>query len=213
VEPFYLLLFIAGLLIADLTLRILRLLWRFIGLPIRRLRYQRQIPFLIPAERRALLALEAATDADYRIFVRVSLETVITVKEGTPMYRLRRARRYLLGSSIDFLICARAGCYPLCAIWLLPKSRPSYRLQRRVKSMQRLCQQVGLSTLTLHEAGQYDIDQLQRQLATELDATIQQPVAKTLAAAHQFEEPLKPLPEEQALLNQLSNTLREPYPS
>lgn len=193
--PFYLLLAIALILIINL----LGLLMSTVGGSGRSVRYERRWPFLTPAERRCLAALEEAVGADYRVLPRVALSAVISIAAGGHNPAIRRAQERLQKQTIDFVLCARIDDHPLCVIQHLPAGKRKRAQRRRLDWLQKVCALTQLPLVTLTEQAHYDPLLLREQFADIL-------TAKSWIAS----DPLYPNADEEEILLRLSAALRDP---
>jgi len=193
-EPFYLLVFIAGLLIANVLLQLLRLAGGGRGA----LYFERQPRFLGPEERLCLSTIEEAVGTDFRVFAKVALRSVLQPDERR---RRRRARAsgLLAGGILDFLVCSAADGYPLCAV-LARRQDGCRSAKREQKLIAAACASAGLPMITLPLQDRYEVNLIRRQVLDAVE-TADVRVAQT---------PQAPAADEEALLAELVATMQEP---
>jgi len=193
-QPFYLLVFIAGLLIANLLFQLLRAFSGIGG----GFAFERRPAFLSAEERLCLEAVEKAVGSDFRVLARVCLAQLLQADQALGRPRRARAAARLRDHAIDFLVCSAADGYPLCA--LLVRTEPQDRSTGREQAViERMCRAAGLPFLTLALQDHYDITEI-RKLVLGAVETADAPTAPTSET---------PAADEEALLAELSASLRE----
>lgn len=194
-QPFYLLVFIAGLLIANLLLTLLRALGGGAGgYP-----FERRPEFLTAEERLCLGTVEEAVGSDFRVMVKVSLDRVLQPDATLGRRRRLKAGNKTRGRSIDFLVCSAADGYPLCA--LLVRAEPQSRaIKRELAEISGMCQAAGLPFLALALQDSYEITDIRRRV---LDAV-------ETAEVRISHTPEPPAADEEALLAELAASMQEP---
>ena len=194
-EPFYLLVFIAGLLIANVLLQLLRLAGGGRGA----LYFERQPRFLGPEERLCLSTIEEAVGTDFRVFAKVALRSVLQPDERR-RHRRARASALLAGRMLDFLVCSAADGYPLCAVLARPQQDGGRSAKREQKLIADACASAGLPMITLPLQDRYEVNLIRRQVLDAVE-TADVRVAQT---------PEAPAADEEALLAELVATIQEP---
>lgn len=195
-QPFYVLVFIAGLLIANLLLQLLRAAG---GGGVGSYPFERRPEFLSPQERLCLGTVEEAVGSDFRVLVKVCLSQLLQPDQDLGRPRRVRAAARLRGREIDFLVCSAADGYPLCA--LLVRAEPQSRANKReLASIEAMCRAAGLPMLTLALQDQYEITEIRRQVLDAVE-TAEVRIAHT---------PEPPAADEEALLAELAASMQEP---
>ena len=195
-QPFYVLVFIAGLLIANLLLQLLRAAG---GGGVGRHPFERRPEFLSPQERLCLGTVEEAVGSDFRVLVKVCVSQLLQPDQDLGRPRRVRAAARLRGREIDFLVCSAADGYPLCA--LLVRAEPQSRANKReLASIEAMCRAAGLPMLTLALQDQYEITEIRRQVLDAVE-TAEVRIAHT---------PEPPAADEEALLAELAASMQEP---
>lgn len=200
-EPFFVLVFLAGLVLANLLLRLLVGLRRGLrGHP-----FERRWPFLPPAEQRLLVALDQAAGRHYRVLARVALAALVQ-----PAQDLRRRQRRLGDASLgghraDFLVCSAVDCFPLCVV--IVQSEAKRRGERRAEAfVTSACKAAGLPVVPLALAEDYDLDALRRRLRDAIETA-----GVAMVVAEKAPEAPEPADEDEvAVLAGLSASMKAP---
>jgi hypothetical protein len=195
-QPFYLLVFIAGLLIANLLLQLLR---AAAGGGEGSYPFERRPEFLTADERLCLGTVEEAVGTDFRVFVGVCLSQILQPDQDLGRRRRGRAAARLWGRSVDLLVCSAADGYPLCA--LLVRAEPRNRATKReLASIEAMCRAARLPVLTLALQDHYEITEIRRRVLDAVE-TAEVRIAHT---------PEPPAADEEALLAELAASMQEP---
>jgi hypothetical protein len=193
-EPFYLLVFLAGLLLASLLLGLLKASRS--GL--------RGAPF----ERRALLsadelkymkAVEMAAGPDYRVLPKVAAAALLRPERGLGRGQRRLARQALAQGRLDLVLAAAADAHPLCAV----RFRDPERARAERKSLARIaagCSNAGMPVIELPLDDSIDAETLKRLVQDALD----------MADVRVSTKPEPPPEDEEALLADLAAAMRDP---
>jgi len=197
-EPFYIMVFAAGLAVAGLFFHVLGLFSRLLR-PRRVLGYQRRDDFLSDQERLCLGTVEEAVGGNYRVFPRVAAGTVLTGDRSFGRRRRRAAVATLSGRVLDFLVCSAADAHPLCAVLAAP-AEASRRRRREAALLRAACADAGLPLVELTLADGYELTAVRREL---------------LDAIESAEVRIAPTPEpmaadEESLLAELAAAMQEP---
>ncbi len=164
-EPFYLLIVIAVVLITNNLLTLFTALGGWWHSPVRQFIYERRLPFLRPVAQRCLTALTDAIGSEYRVLSNVALTALIIADRRQPYYRAARSHLHHSGLWIDFVICGVADGHPLCAI-LLVSPAPLNRSQRRqLEFLRHSCESAHLPVVMIQEQAQYEPDTVRHQIS------------------------------------------------
>lgn len=162
-EPFYLLVFLAGLLIAQLLLRLLRLRGpRLRGDP-----FERRA-FLDAREFAALGAAANAAGPQYLVFAKVAASSLIQPEGVLGGERRQLARRLVQGWVLDLVVATAEAAQPLCVIQFDPPDRRSRRANARLIAA---CSAAGLPVITLSPQDSYDHDELRHLIRAAVQMT------------------------------------------
>ena len=194
-EPFYIMVFAAGLVAANLLFG----LFRLIGRPSRALAYQRRDGFMDFQERLCLGSVEEAVGRDFRVFARVAAGRVLCGDQALGRRRRRAADRSLDGRTFDFLVCAAADAHPLCGV-LADAPEPSRKRRREKAFLAEACADAGLPLVQLELKDGYELTAIRREL---LDAIESAEVRLTAA-------PDTVADDEESLLAELAAAMPEP---
>jgi hypothetical protein len=159
-EPFYLLVFIAGLLVANLLLNALR---ATASIGTGRCPYERRDPFLSEQARLFMGAAQQAVGEGYRVLAQVSAASVLQPESGVGRRKRRKGAAALRGRVLDFLVCADSDLYPLCAITIEEERAGRARKAARA-AVAKACGDAGLPLVSLALRDQYEITELRRTL-------------------------------------------------
>jgi len=193
-EPFYLLVFLAGLLLASLILALLRAT----GSRLRGAPFERRT-LLSPDELTYLKAIELAAGPDCRVLPKVAAASLLRPERGLRLGQRRLARRALAEGRVDLVVAAAADVYPLCIVRFADPARP--RPERR--SLARIaagCSNAGMPVIELPLDQTVDAQALQQLVQDAIDM-----------AGVRLSKALEPPPEEEeALLAELAAAMRDP---
>jgi hypothetical protein len=194
-QPFYLLVFIAGLLIANLLLQLLRAFGGIGGgYP-----FERRSAFLTAEEQLCLGTVEEAVGDDFRVLAKVCLAQVLQADQDLGRRRRARAAARLRDRAIDLLVCSATDGYPLCA--LLVRSEPQDRATRReLAVIEGMCRAAGLPFLTLALQDHYEITEIRKRVLAAVET----------AEVRITQTPEPPAADEEALLAELAASMQEP---
>lgn len=196
-EPFYIMVFAAGLVAASILFRFVSLL----GGPRRVLAYQRRDGFLNLQEWLCLAAIEEAVGRDFRVFVRVAAGHVLCGDAALRRRTRRAAERALAGRSFDFLVCSTADGHPLCGV-LADAPEPRRRRRREKAFLAEACADAGLPLVQLELKDGYELSAIRRDLLA------------AIASADVRVTPTSPsdsiADDEESLLAELAAAMQEP---
>ncbi|NBC13531.1 MAG: DUF2726 domain-containing protein [Gammaproteobacteria bacterium] len=198
-EPFYIMVFAAGLAVAGLFFHVLGLFSRLLR-PRRTFAYERRDGFLDFQERLCLGTVEEAVGRDFRVFARVGAGAVLVGDRDLGRRRRRAATRALGGRMFDFLVCSAADAYPLCAVLASPPE-PSRARRRELTVLRAACSDAGLPWVELTLADGYELTAMRRELLDAIESA-EVRIAPT-------PDPVVG-PDEESLLAELAAAMQEP---
>jgi hypothetical protein len=196
---FYLLLALAALVLL-LFLLSLRSAWR----------RHRTLPYTLgqslfsPQETAFLAALDEAVGSDYRVFGKVRLSDLVSVRRGVGRRYLERASARIEPLKLDFLVCGCESASLACAVELVGgKARKG---RGPDKALRRACDALGLPLVRVPAADSYST----KALAEQIYAAIYAPrvEAPTQGRGARVDDGLSRVEEEQAL-SVLAAAIRE----
>jgi len=192
--PFYLLVLLAGLVLASLLFDLLRAgRGRLRGAP-----FERRT-FLSGAELRYLKAIELAAGDEYRVLPKVAAAALLRPEQGLGRRQRRLAWQALVQGRVDLVVVAAADAYPLCVVRLRDSSGP--RAERRsLAQIAAGCSNAGMPVIELPLDEAVEAETLKRLVRDAMA------MADVRVSAH-----AQPPPEdEEALLADLAAAMREP---
>jgi hypothetical protein len=92
---------------------------------------ERQAALFTPAERSFLGVLEQAVGNEFRIFAKVRLADLISVRKGLSKSDWQKAVNRISAKHIDFVLCAKDNLAAVCAIELDDRSHEKTNRQKR----------------------------------------------------------------------------------
>jgi hypothetical protein len=158
---FYLLLGLAVLVTLALILSV-RAAWR----------RRRILPYtlgetLFSAEERLFLAaLDEAVGESHRVYGKVRLSDLVTLRRGTGRRALEQAQARIADLRLDFLVCSRESARVVCAVELIPaKGRRGGN-----KALARACEALALPLVRVPAAESYPLKALTDEVQTAMYA-------------------------------------------
>ncbi len=205
-QPFYIMVFTAGLVTAALLFRVVGVLLR-LGRPRRVLAYERREHFLNPQQQLCLGTIANAVGPDFRVFPRVAAGAVLAGDMALSRRRQRAAARALAGQAFDFVVCSAAEVSPLCAVVANPPE-PSRRRRWEVAQLRLACADAGLPLVALTLADGYELTDIRRQLLDAIERAAERAVPTSASMPDPRFEPVAS--DEEALLAELDAAIQEP---
>lgn len=131
---------------------------RKIGFP-----YQRAKTLFSLAERSFLGALDQAVGPEHRVFGKVRVADIASVKSGLSNSIRQSALNRVAQKHFDFIVCRASDLFVLCAVELNDKSHRSQRAKTRDTLMSNVCRAIDLPLLTVTARQTYSIHDLREQ--------------------------------------------------
>ena len=158
---------------------VLGILFRIVGLGSQRqskdetsFPYERQSALFTPAERSFLGVLDQAVAGKYRVFGKVRIADVATVR-GTPNQSTRqRAFNKISAKHFDFLLCDPGDLSFLCAIELDDKSHAQEKRKVRDEFVESVCAAMKLPLLRIPAKRGYTVESVREALAQLLQPPV-----------------------------------------
>ncbi|MBC7943886.1 MAG: DUF2726 domain-containing protein [Burkholderiales bacterium] len=125
--------------------------------------YQPAKPLFSAAERSFLGVLDQAVGPDHRVFGKVRLADVATVKPGLGNSARQGALNRIALKHFDFVVCRASDLAVLCAVELNDKSHSSQRVQARDDLLVKVCQAINVPLLQVPAKQAYSAQALRSQ--------------------------------------------------
>lgn len=137
-----------------------------IGLP-----YQPAKVLFSAAERSFLGVLDQAVGSDYRVFGKVRLADIATVKPGLSKSARQGALNRIAAKHFDFVVCLASDLSVVCAIELNDKSHSGKRAQARDDLLAKVCQSIKLPLLIVTAKHAYSIEEIRAEFKAAISPT------------------------------------------
>lgn len=115
------------------------------------------------AERSFLGVLDQAVGAEHRVFGKVRVADVASVKSGLANSARQGALNRIASKHFDFIVCRASDLSVVCAVELNDKSHASKRAQARDDFLAKVCQAIDLPLLTVPAKQSYAPRELRQQ--------------------------------------------------
>lgn len=111
--------------------------------------YQRAKALFSPAERSFLGVIDQAVGPQHRVFGKVRVADVASVKAGLGNAARQGALNRIAAKHFDFVVCRASDLAIVCAIELNDKSHASARAQARDELLIKVCEAIQLPLVTM----------------------------------------------------------------
>lgn len=125
--------------------------------------YQPAKTLFSPAERSFLGVLDQAVGVENRVFGKVRVADVATVKSGLSNSARQGALNRIASKHFDFVVCRASDLSVLCAVELNDKSHASQRAQARDELLVGVCQAINLPLFTVPARQAYSLGEVRAQ--------------------------------------------------
>lgn len=130
-----------------------------------------------PAERSFLGVLDQVVGADYRVFGKVRVADIATVRPGMSKSARQAALNRIAQKHFDFIVCGARDLNVVCAVELNDSSHSSQRAQARDELLVKVCQVINLPLLQVAAKQSYVLQDLRTQFfaavgTPQLSATV-----------------------------------------
>jgi hypothetical protein len=196
-EPFYIMVFVAGLVAASFVFHLLHLVFR----PRRTLAFERREGFLPIRERLCLGTVEEAVGRDFRVFTRVAARYVLAGHRQLGWRTRRRADQLLGGLSFDLLVCAAADAHPLCGVVTEDEEGASRQRRREQSQLKVAAADAGFPTVSIKLQDGYELSAIRRSLIDAIETS-------EVRVKHDTPEPAEA--DEESLLADLAAAMQDP---
>lgn len=130
--------------------------------------YQPAKTLFSAAERSFLGVLDQAVGAENRVFGKVRVADVATVKSGLSNSARQGALNRIAGKHFDFVVCRASDLSVLCAVELNDKSHASQHAQARDSLLANVCRTINLPLLVVPAKQAYSSSELRAQFLTAI---------------------------------------------
>ena len=130
--------------------------------------YERAKALFSPAERHFLVTLESALGSTYRIFGKVRVADLASVKKGLTPRARQAALNRVAYKHFDFLLCSKQSCEPACAIELNDSSHNSKGTRRRDAFIEEVCRSISLPMVTFPVRQSYEVSEIRERVGQVL---------------------------------------------
>ncbi|HZH44206.1 MAG TPA: DUF2726 domain-containing protein [Lysobacter sp.] len=113
-----------------------------------------------PAERSFLGVLDLAVGPEYRVFGKVRLADVATLKPELRGGARQGALNRIAGKHLDFVVCRATDLVPVCAVELNDRTHAAPRVRQRDELVRNVCETIGLPLLMVDARAAYSATDL-----------------------------------------------------
>jgi len=135
-----------------------------------KLPYTRNRALFSPAERLLLGALEQAVGEDYRIFGKVRVADIISVRSTENQSAWLLAFNQIRAKHFDFVLCDKKNFSIRCAIELNDETDGLRQRHERDTFSEDICRSISLPFVQIHAARAYSAIELRKKILAELRA-------------------------------------------
>ena len=133
--------------------------------------YQPAKTLFSPAERSFLGVLDQAVGPEHRVFGKVRVADLASVKPGLGNSARQGALNRIAAKHFDFVVCRANDLSIVCAVELNDKSHSTKRAQARDDLLARVCQTINLPLLTVPAKQAYSMREVQDQFQSALSSS------------------------------------------
>jgi hypothetical protein len=123
-----------------------------------------------PAERSFLGALDQAVGPEHRVFGKVRVADLASVKPGLGNAARQGALNRVAAKHFDFVVCRASDLSVVFAVELNDSSHSSKRAQARDELLTKTCETIGLPLFQVTAKRAYSVPELQAQFASVVGA-------------------------------------------
>ena len=133
--------------------------------------YQPAKPLFSAAERSFLGVLDQVVAPDYRVFGKVRVGDVASVKPGLGKSARQGALNRIAAKHFDFVVCRTGDLSVVCAVELNDKSHASRKAQSRDELLANVCRAINLPLLMVPARAEYSAQELKSQFLAAVEST------------------------------------------
>jgi Protein of unknown function (DUF2726) len=131
--------------------------------------YQKSKSLFSPAERSFLGVLEQAVGSEHRVFGKVRIADVASVKSSGNRSTWQRAFNRISAKHFDFVICKASDLSVVCAVELDDKSHQQGKRKERDNFVSGVCQAISLPLLQISAQQAYSLQELQTKVSLAIN--------------------------------------------
>jgi len=135
--------------------------------------YQAAHALFSPAERSFLGVLDQAIGGRCRVFGKVRIADVATVKPMRDYPAWQRAFNRISAKHFDFILCDHHDLSILCAIELDDQSHQARKRQQRDAFVETVCATIGLPLIRIPARQAYSVSEIRQILSANLEASFE----------------------------------------
>ena len=121
-----------------------------------------------PAERSFLGVLDQVVGPEHRVFGKVRVADLASVKPGLSTSARQGALNRIASKHVDFVVCRASDLSVVCAVELNDSSHSGKRAQARDELLGNICQAIGLPLFQVPAKRTYSVQELQAQFASAI---------------------------------------------
>lgn len=125
-----------------------------------------------PAERSFLGVLDQAVGSHHRVFGKVRVADLASVKPGLGNSARQGALNRVASKHFDFVVCRASDLSVVCAIELNDKSHSNQRVKTRDELLAKVCEAIGLPLLAVQVQQAYSMQEVQSQFMAAVSARV-----------------------------------------
>jgi hypothetical protein len=162
--------YVLGVWLIPFLIIIVKMMRRPLGTRLEEFRFTRNRALFSPAGHALLDALEQAVGEDYRIFGKVRVADIVSVRATADRSARIRAFNQISAKHFDFVLCDKEDLSIRCAIELNLKSHGSHQPEEGDAFSEALCRAISLPFVQIHAAQVYSAPELRKKILVALSA-------------------------------------------
>jgi hypothetical protein len=131
--------------------------------------YQPAKSLFSAAERSFLGVLDQAVGPDYRVFGKVRVADLVSVKPGLSSPARQGALNRIAAKHFDFVVCRSGDLSVVCVVELNDKSHSSQRAKVRDELLTNVCRVINLPLLTFPAKATYSLQDVRSQFLVTIE--------------------------------------------
>ena len=132
--------------------------------------YQPAKTLFSAAERSFLGVLDQAVGAEHRVFGKVRVADIASVRPGLGNSARQSALNRIAAKHFDYVVCRASDLSVTCAVELNDKSHSGRRAQARDELLAKVCQTINLPLLTVAAKQAYSLQDVQAQFLAAISS-------------------------------------------